>query len=65
MAIESTVDPGSTHALNTGGTRFFSSAEGSYPYKQPTICLNLACQLGFLVWFHFNYLFHMTGLAAL
>ena len=56
-----------TCPYNTGGTRFFSSAEGSYLYKQPIllVCLNLTCQSGFFVRFHFNYLFHMTGLAAL
>ena len=48
------VDPGSTHALITLVGLHFS-----------LICLNLTCQSGFFVRFHFNYLVHMTGLAAL
>ena len=42
------VDPGSTHALNTDGTRFFSSAEGSYLYKQPTNLLQPCLSVGIL-----------------
>ena len=48
------LDPGSTHALITLVGLHFS-----------LICLNLTCQSGFFVRFHFNYLVHMTGLAAL
>lgn len=48
MAIESTVDPGSTHALNTGGTRVFSSVEGSYLYKQPTNLPQSSLSVGIL-----------------
>ena len=44
----------------------FSAVQGAAIFiSNLLICLNLTCQSGFFVRFHFNYLFHMTGLAAL
>ena len=48
------VDPGSTHALNTDGTRFFSSAEGIAIFIsnqlicfQPCLSVGILCQVSF------------------
>ena len=44
----------------------FSAVQGAAIFiSNLLICLNLTCQSGLFVRFHFNYLFHMTGLAAL
>ena len=60
------VDPGSTHALITlVGLDFSAVLRAAIFISNLLICLNLTCQSGFFVRFHFNYLFHMTGLAAL
>ena len=60
------VDPGSTHALITlVGLDFSAVLRAAIFISNPLICLNLTCQSRFFVRFHFNYLFHMTGLAAL
>lgn len=60
------VDPGSTHALITlVGLDFSAVLRAAIFISSLLICLNLTCQSGFFVRFHFNYLVHMTGLAAL
>lgn len=58
--------PGSTHALITlVGLDLSAVLRAAIFISNLLICLNLTCQSRFFVRFHFNYLFHMTGLAAL